>query len=86
MTSPAPRLAVFSVAYLVLVSALFAHPGHDGDHGLTWDLKHLGEHSLATAGCFALVGAAVLLIVAVLRRHAASPPQSLRVSQPSRGK
>ena len=86
MKFSAPRFVTFSVAYLVSVSALLAHPGHDGDHGLTWDLKHLGEHPLATAACFALIGLTVLLTVVVLRRRAERQTQSLRVSQPSRGK
>lgn len=86
MKSPARRLTPFSAAYLFSVSALVAHPGHDGDHGLTWDLRHLAEHPLATAGCFALVGTTVLLIAVVLRRRAERQIQSLRVSQPSRGK
>ena len=86
MKSPAQRLAAFSAAYLFSVSALVAHPGHDGDHGLTWDLSHLADHPLATAGCFALVGTTAFLLVVVLRRRAGRQIQSLRVSQPSRGK
>jgi len=49
------RLA--SAVALVAPLAAFAHPGHDGDHDITWDFGHLASHPLATIAC-AIVAAA----------------------------
>jgi hypothetical protein len=80
------RSTVGSVtAFLVLTGAAQAHPGHDG-HELTWDLSHLSAYPLATTGCFAVVAALGWVGWLFARRAATQRVQSLRVSQPSRGK
>ena len=84
------RISFFRGSGLVLTSIgspslLQAHPGHDG-HEFTWDFSHLAAYPLATIGCFASVAAIVWLGWVMLRRSATARIQSLRGSQPSRGK
>ncbi len=79
------RLIPVATAFLLLASVARAHPGHDG-HELTWDFSHLAQHPIATMGCAAVVGAAVAVLVQVLRRRSEPRVQSLRVSQRNRGK
>jgi hydrogenase/urease accessory protein HupE len=78
------RLALAAV--LASVAPLRAHPGHDGDHGLTWELRHLAEHPAATLGWLAALGAAAWAVRVTMQRRAQVRAQSLRTSQPSRGK
>ena len=78
--------AAASVAVLLCTTNLgLAHPGHDGDHGLTWDFRHLGEQPVATALCGVVLAATVWglaqLAIALVARL-----QSLRRSAASRGK
>jgi lysylphosphatidylglycerol synthetase-like protein (DUF2156 family) len=54
---------------LLFATLAYAHPGHEG-HELTWDMRHLAQHPLATIGCAALVGVALALAVNALYRHA----------------
>ncbi len=80
------RRAFIPFAFFILSAALaHAHPGHDG-HELTWDLSHLADHPLATTACFSLVGVASWVGWVLLRRGATQRVQSLRASQPNRGK
>jgi hypothetical protein len=65
---------------------LAAHPGHDGEHDVTWDFGHLAAHPLATVVCFAVIVAAVGLVILAVRWRNGAPAQSFRGSQPSRGK
>ena len=86
-TSVRRTLSLFSVVF-ASVSVLRAHPGHDDGHELIWDLGHLAEHPLATIGCVAVLAALVWggwLAVARCRATMVRS-QSLRGSQPSRGK
>lgn len=84
--SPRRFLLGFS-ALLASAALLRAHPGHDDGHELTWDLGHLAAHPLATAGCVALLAAGAWVGIQLLRRDAQPVRvQSLRASQPSRGK
>ena len=68
MKTSARRASAFGTAFLSVVTIVQAHPGHD-DHELTWDFAHLVEHPLATAGCVALVGIALAVIVGWHRRR-----------------
>jgi hypothetical protein len=83
-TSRARAVALSAVAFLA-ASIAQAHPGHDG-HELTWDLSHLAAYPVATFVCFAVFGAGVAGGWLMLRRAATLRVQSLRKSQPSRGK
>jgi hydrogenase/urease accessory protein HupE len=83
MKTSARRLVL---AVLASVAPLRAHPGHDGDHGLTWELRHLAEHPLATLGWCAIAAAAVGAGAWLVRRRTQERAQSLRTSAPSRGK
>ena len=79
------RSALLTVGVFASATLALAHPGHDGDHGLTWDFSHLAANPLATAlGGIVLAGAAwgfaQLAGWLVVRR------QSLRKSAVSRGK
>lgn len=76
------RLVLMTMASTTLLQA---HPGHDG-HELTWDLSHLAAFPLATMGCLAAGAAMVGVGWLMLRRSATARIQSLRGSQPSRGK
>lgn len=69
-----------ATALLATASAAFAHPGHEGDHGLTWEFSHLAAHPVATVLC----GAVLLTAVAGVAWLARS--QSLRKSAVRRGK
>lgn len=71
---------------LVSTGTVWAHPGHDDGHELTWELGHLAAHPLATFACVFLLGAAVWAGVQLLRPAASAQRQSLRGSQVSRGK
>lgn len=64
---------------------LHAHPGHD-ENELTWDFSHLAAYPLATTGCFVALFAAAAIGWFLLRRSTTLRIQSLRGSQPSRGK
>lgn len=79
------RLGCAVIGFLSGAAVASAHPGHDG-HELTWDFSHLAQHPFATMGCAAVVGAAVAMLMQVIRRRAELRAQSLRVSQRSRGK
>lgn len=70
---------------LTFATLAYAHPGHDG-HELTWEMRHLAQHPLATIGCAAVFGMMVALAVQLLRSRSALRAQSLRGSQPTRGK
>ncbi len=79
------RLLLLAAGMIVTSLPGYAHPGHDG-HELTWDLGHLAGHPLATLGC------AVVLVVAawagwvMVRVQLERRAQSLRASQPNRGR
>ncbi len=85
MTFAFRRALVCFAAFVLISSPGRAHPGHDG-HELTWDLSHLADFPLATLACFSLVGGAAWLGWVLLRRGATLRVQSLRESQPNRGK
>ncbi len=85
MKSPARRLSVLAALSLAALPAARAHPGHDGDHGLVWEFRHLADHPGATLLFGAVLGAAVWGAVALLRRRAQEQAQSLRVSARRRG-
>ena len=86
MNSPFRRAAVTSILILASAASLAAHPGHDDGHELTWELGHLAAHPLATAACLLLIAAAGWTTFVLVRRAPALRAQSLRGSQPSRGK
>jgi hydrogenase/urease accessory protein HupE len=77
-------LAPFA-AFLALASLAHAHPGHDGDHEVTWEFSHLVAHPLATLMCLAVIAAGAGLAWLLVRRAQAERLQSLRGSQPKRG-
>ena len=85
MKTSLARGGALVLASLAFTSLVHAHPGHDG-HELTWDFSHLAAYPLATVGCFASVAAIAWLGWIMLRRSATARIQSLRGSQPSRGK
>ena len=58
---------VLTFATLTAPAALFAHPGHDGDHDFTWDFSHLAAHPVATFFCATVLGVAVWAIVRATR-------------------
>jgi hydrogenase/urease accessory protein HupE len=64
---------------LVAPLVAFAHPGHDGDHGLTWDFGHLAGHPLATLACLTVLGAAGWLGWRLIR--SIRSPQASRVKR-----
>jgi hydrogenase/urease accessory protein HupE len=74
------RVLALTTSLLAAPSLALAHPGHDGDHGLTWEFSHLAAHPFATVLCGAVLVTAVIG-VAWLARH-----QSLRKSAANRGK
>lgn len=51
MSFTSRRFLVLAVSLSVAVPLVQAHPGHDGDHGLTWDFSHFAAHPFATIGC-----------------------------------
>jgi hypothetical protein len=79
------RRLVLSFAFLASAAEMLAHPGHDG-HDLTWDFSHLAAYPMATAGCLAIAAMLGWIGWRMLRRSATERIQSLRGSQPSRGK
>jgi hypothetical protein len=85
MKTSLARLLILATAFLSATGVASAHPGHDG-HELTWDLRHLAQHPIATIGCAAVIGAAITIIIQALRRRTDDRAQSLRASQRSRGK
>lgn len=80
MNTSRVRLAVGSTVTLVSTNLAIAHPGHDGDHGLTWEFSHLAAHPVATVLCGAVLVAAVVGVAWLVRG------QSLRKSAVRRGK
>ena len=83
MMTPARRL--FTGSCLAFATLAHAHPGHDG-HELTWELRHLAQHPLATIGCAAVLGAMLALALQLVRSRRELRAQSLRGSQLARGK
>lgn len=79
------RAVALSFGLLSCTTWLQAHPGHEG-HELTWDVSHLTAYPVATATSFALVAGAGWAGWWLLRRATTLRVQSLRRSQPSRGK
>jgi hydrogenase/urease accessory protein HupE len=86
MKSLVRRSLALACAFPATFAPLFAHPGHDDGHELTWELSHLAEHPLATVLCLAVTAAAGALVWRSLRPPGRSVDQSLRGSQVSRGK
>lgn len=85
MTFAFRRAFIPSAVFVFSAALAHAHPGHDG-HELTWDLSHLADHPMATVACFAIVTVASFVGWRLLRRDATLRVQSLRGSQPNRGK
>lgn len=85
MTIALRRAFIPSAVFVYSAALAHAHPGHDG-HELTWDLSHLADYPLATIACFAFVSVASWIGWRLLRRDATLRVQSLRGSQPNRGK
>ncbi len=79
-----PRV-LLPLAFVVLAASAHAHPGHDGDHGLTWDFGHLAAHPGATMLWLAIFAFAVWLVVHRVQADRALARQSLRTSQDKRG-
>jgi len=52
----------FSAALALIPVVASAHPGHDGGHGLTWDLSGGIEHAKLPLGCLLVVALTVLAI------------------------
>jgi hypothetical protein len=59
---PASRFFKLFATLSLLPAVAFAHPGHDGGHGLTWDLSGGIEHAKLPLGCLLLVGLTILAI------------------------
>lgn len=55
-----------------------AHPGHDGEHDLTWDVDHFMRHPFATLACLSLVAAAAWVVWRLVKSF--SPPGGSRAS------
>lgn len=85
MKTIARRLFCSAAAFVVLVSSVQAHPGHDDGHELTWELRHLAKHPGATFAWVAVFGALLAVMMWAARRSAEARIQSFRGSQPSRG-
>jgi hypothetical protein len=85
MKLPVRRLTALVALSIAALPMAQAHPGHDGDHGLVWEFRHLADHPGATLLCGAVLGAAVWGASALLRRRAEAQAQSLRVSARRRG-
>jgi hydrogenase/urease accessory protein HupE len=74
---PLLRLGVlFSIGWMASVAPLWAHPGHDEDHGLVWDFNHLASHPLATLACVAVLTGAIWLGWQFVRRRTKVQPVS----------
>ena len=86
MNSPLRRVLSLAAIFVALAAIVQAHPGHDDGHELTWDFSHLAAHPLATFAWAATLALIALGGVAFTRRHAELRIQSLRGSQPTRGK
>lgn len=79
-----PRLLP-ALSFLVLTATASAHPGHDGDHGLTWDFSHVVNHPGATGLWLAVFALSVWMIGQQIRAERRVARQSLRASQDRRG-
>jgi hypothetical protein len=62
-------VVLFSIAWMASIVPLWAHPGHDDDHGLVWDFGHLAAHPLATFACFTVLAGAIWLGWQFVRRR-----------------
>lgn len=85
MTSALRSSFQSGLVFLTVASAAHAHPGHEG-HELAWDFGHLVANPLATLGCAAVISAAALLLVRIIRPPTPERVHRFRGSQPSRGK
>jgi len=63
-----PR-CLLSLGWLASIAPLWAHPGHDEDHGLVWDFGHLAAHPFATLVCVAVLTVSVWLGWRVFQRR-----------------
>jgi hypothetical protein len=52
----------FAAVLALLPVMAFAHPGHDGGHGLTWDLSGGIEHAKLPLGCLLIIALTVFAI------------------------
>lgn len=80
MKSTVHRIGAVAGLGLAALAQAQAHPGHDGDHGLVWEFRHLTDHPGATLLCGAVLAAAAWGAFAVRRRRVQGKAQSLRVA------
>ena len=60
--------------WVASTARVWAHPGHDDGHELTWDFDHLVAHPWATVGCLAVLAAAGWGVWHLLTRRSAPAP------------
>ena len=76
MKSSLRPLLLLSIGWVVSTAQLWAHPGHDEDHGLVWDFGHLSAHPLATLTCVTVLTVSVWLGWRIFQRRSKVPPAS----------
>jgi hypothetical protein len=74
MKLPSRHAVLLPIGWMVLISRVAAHPGHDDGHELTWDLGHLAAHPLATFGCVVLLTGVIGTGWYLLRRRSRVQP------------
>ncbi len=67
-----------SAAAFLAPLAAFAHPGHDGDHDITWDFGHFISHPFATIAGVAVLAAAGWLVWRLLKSPGTEKPQTVK--------
>ncbi|MBI2498523.1 MAG: hypothetical protein HYV75_11605 [Opitutae bacterium] len=67
--------SLLAAAAFISPSLAQAHPGHDGDHELVWDVEHFLSHPLASIACAALVVAAGWAVWRLLKPSPATRQQ-----------
>lgn len=73
--------SLLAAAAFILPVLAHAHPGHDGDHELVWDVEHFLRHPLASIACAALVIAAGWAVWRLLRSSQAAKQRDRSVGR-----
>lgn len=72
-----PRFrSLLILAAFVAPALARAHPGHDGEHELTWDFDHFASHPFATLACLSVLAVAGWTVWRLIKSFQSPKPRA----------